>query len=315
MPLLDANLLKIGSMLILEDITDEKRVKSTMSRYMSKEVVQQLLESGETELGGQVQRVSVLFSDIRDFTTVSESIGARETVSMLNEYFALMVDVIFKHRGILDKYIGDALMALFGAPFNGPEDADNAVRVANNMITTLRELNAARRAKGQRPIDIGVGVNTDEVVIGSIGSPKRMEYTAIGDGVNLASRLEGACKMYGTKVLLSEFTVRALSRPGRLRELDLMCVKGKRQPVAIYEALDHHTPETFPNLELTIELFGLGLTAYRQRDWAAATRHFENALAQHPHDAPSRIYRDRCRHFAAHPPEEDWDGVWVLKEK
>ncbi len=257
-PLIDAAKQTIGTMLIFEDITDEKRVKSTMSRYMSKEVVDQLLDSAGTALGGQVQEVTLLFSDIRNFTNMSESIGARETVSLLNEYFTEMVDVVFKHNGILDKYIGDAIMALFGAPFPGEMDANNAMRAANDMIVTLRTLNATFAAAGKRLIEIGVGLNTGDAVVGSIGSPKRMEYTAIGDTVNLASRLESACKTYGVKVIVSEFTVRQLTDPWRLRELDLMRVKGKQQPVAIYEALDHHTPGTFPNMEETLEQFRRG---------------------------------------------------------
>src|SRR5690606_15454024 len=134
MPLIDIAEERIGSMLVLEDITAEKRVRSTMARYMSREVADQLLAAGEAELGGKDQKVSILFSDVRSFTTISEALGARETVSMLNEYFAEMVDVIFQNGGILDKYIGDAIMALFGAPFNGPEDADNALATATDMV-------------------------------------------------------------------------------------------------------------------------------------------------------------------------------------
>jgi adenylate cyclase len=314
-PLIDAANQRIGSMLIFEDITDEKRVKSTMSRYLSKEVVDQLLESNEAALGGQVQKISVLFSDIRNFTNISEAIGARDTVSMLNDYFTVMIDVVFRHRGILDKYIGDAIMALFGAPFPGEQDANNAVRAANDMIVTLRTLNVSFIADGRKPIDIGVGINTGDAVVGSIGSPKRMEYTAIGDSVNLASRLEGACKAYGAKVIISEYTVRALTVPARLRELDLMRVKGKDQPVAIFEALGHHTAETFPNMDRALDHFSRGLTAYRQQDWSGARAQFESALEAHPADAPSRLYRERCLQFAAHPPGDDWDGVWVMKEK
>lgn len=314
-PLIDSNQRQIGSMLIFDDITDEKRVKSTMSRYMSKEVVDQLLHSDETALGGKVQRVTILFSDIRDFTAISELAGAKETVSMLNEYFGEMVDVIFRHGGILDKYIGDAMMALFGAPFNGPQDADNAVTVANNMIITLRALNQARARKGQRRIDIGVGVNTGDVVVGSIGSPKRMEYTAIGDSVNLASRLEGLCKVYGVNTILSEFTLREITRKPRLRELDFIRVKGKTQPVSVYEALGHHTAETFPDMERNIEIFSNALAAYRRRDWAGGIALFDAVLASHAKDVPSRLYRERCAHFAEEPPPEDWDGVWVHKEK
>jgi adenylate cyclase len=314
-PLIDAAKQRIGSMLIFEDITDEKRVKSTMSRYMSKEVVDQLLESNGAALGGQLQRVSVLFSDIRNFTNISESIGARETVSMLNEYFAEMVDVVFRHNGILDKYIGDAIMALFGAPFPGAQDPANAVRAANEMIVILRALNATLVNAGKRAIEIGVGVNTGDAVVGSIGSPKRMEYTAIGDPVNLASRLESACKIYGVKVIVSEFTVHELTPGHRLREMDLIRVKGKGQPLAIYEALDHHTPETFPNMEYTVEHFALGLQAYRQREWNQALTEMKAALIANPTDGPARLYRERCTHFMENPPGADWDGAWNLKEK
>ncbi len=185
-PLLSLAKEALGTVLVLEDMTGEKRLKTTMSRYMSKEVAEKLLDDGEAQLGGQSQKVSVLFSDIRGFTTISEEIGPRETVSMLNQYFATMVDVIFKHHGILDKYIGDAIMALFGAPFHGPADADNAVIVANEMMVMLRELNIFREKAGDRSINIGVGISTGDVVVGNIGSPKRLEYTDIGEIVKLS---------------------------------------------------------------------------------------------------------------------------------
>ena len=225
-PLIDAADENIGSMLILEDITSGKRVKTTMARYMSKEVADQLIESGEAVLGGNDQKVSILFSDVRNFTTVSEALGARETVSMLNDYFEEMVEVIFHHGGILDKYIGDAIMALFGAPFSGPQDADNAIAVANGMIVSLRELNRRRTIQNKDVIDIGVGISTGDVIAGTIGSSKRMEYTVIGDSVNLASRLEGANKYYGTKILVSEHTIRNMKADALMREIDLMRVKG-----------------------------------------------------------------------------------------
>ncbi|HVS33792.1 MAG TPA: adenylate/guanylate cyclase domain-containing protein [Thermoanaerobaculia bacterium] len=314
-PLIDATKENIGSLLIIEDISSEKRLKSTMSRYMSKEVADQLLEGGEAVLGGKVQRVSILFSDIRSFTTVSESIGAKETVSMLNEYFEEMVDVIFRNQGILDKYIGDAIMALFGAPFNTVHDADHAVAAANEMMVTLRELNVRRVAAGKDPIDIGVGIGTGDVVVGNIGSPKRMEYTAIGDSVNLASRLEGATKMYGVKILVSEFTTRDIASSWRMREIDMMRVKGKLDAVAVCEALDHYDESSFPNLERTIEHYNRGLGFYRKRDWNAAVKAFQAALAANPKDKPSKIHLERCQHYVVNPPPVEWDGVWTLTEK
>lgn len=314
-PLIDINDANIGFMLIVEDISGEKRVKTTMARYMTKEIMDKLLEGGESVLGGSAQEVTILFSDIRRFTTISERIGARETVSMLNGYFSEMVEVVFAHGGILDKYIGDAIMALFGAPLVGPADADNAVAVANEMCRVLRRLNEQRVARGEAAIDIGVGLSTGEVVAGNIGSPKRMDYTVIGDSVNLASRLEGANKFYGTQVLLSEFTHRKLTRGGLFRQIDLMRVKGKNEPVAVFEAMDHLPPGLYPSLEAVVETFANGVGRYRARDWRGAMRAFGTALDLNPDDTPSRLYLDRCRHYAENPPDEDWDGVWTMTQK
>lgn len=314
-PLIDIAENNIGFMLVIEDISREKRVKTTMARYMTKEIMDKLLEGGEDLLGGAAQEVTVLFSDIRSFTTISEAIGARETVSMLNGYFTEMVEVIFSHGGILDKYIGDAIMALFGAPLPGPEDADNAVAVANDMMRVLRRLNRQRIARGEAAIDIGIGLSTGEVVAGNIGSPKRMDYTVIGDSVNLASRLEGANKAYGTHVLLSGFTQRQLKKPALVREIDLIRVKGKIQPVAVFEAMGHFDDGSFPHLERVVEIFGQGLEAYRRRDWHGAIGRFATALEFNPADLGSQIYLKRCRHYADQPPAEDWDGVWTMSEK
>ena len=313
MPLIDATEARIGSMLVLEDITEEKRVRSTMSRYMSKEVADQLLSAGELELGGKEQMVTVMFSDVRGFTSIAEALGPRETVSLLNEYFTEMVDVIFKHGGILDKYIGDGIMALFGAPFVGANDADNALAAADEMIRRLAELNLRRVAADQAALDIGIGFSTGATVIGNIGSVRRMEYTVIGDTVNLASRLEGATKQYGAKIILSEMTVRDLRQPATLRELDLIRVKGKDRPVAVYESLGHRTAE--PDLARLLELHAAGIVAYRARDWTAAGRAFDAAFELYPADGPTAVYRRRCQQLLATPPADDWDGVWNLTEK
>jgi adenylate cyclase len=314
-PLIDVNEEHIGSMLVLEDITSEKRIRSTMARYMSAEVAEQLLAAGEAVLGGKDQKVSVLFSDVRNFTAMSEALGARETVSMLNEYFERMVDVIFSHRGVLDKFIGDAVMALFGVPFNGEHDADDAVRVANTMFVALRELNEVRRGEGKAPLDIGVGISTGIVVVGNIGSTRRMEYTAIGDSVNLASRLESATKFYGSKILLSEFTRSELTHKTLLREIDLLRVQGRQEPVAIYEAMDHLTETTFPNLAPVVERYAEGIRRYRAREFKDALSCFKEALTLNPGDQPSRIYVERSEHFIAIPPPPDWDGVWTMMTK
>jgi adenylate cyclase len=314
-PLVDANDAVIGSMLVMEDITSEKRVRSTMARYMSKEVADQLLEAGEDQLTGKDQTVSILFSDVRGFTTIAEKIGARETVAMLNSYFTEMVDVIFEHKGILDKYIGDAIMALFGAPFEGPNDADNAISTANKMMVELKALNLKRAAMGEPSIDIGLGISTGNVIVGNIGSIKRMEYTVIGDSVNLASRLEGANKAYGSKILFSEFTHARLADPQLVREIDLIRVKGKDFPVGVHESLGYRADEIDCGLGTMLEHYARGFAAYRAMAWGDAEQHFLAALKALPGDGPSAMYVERCRAFAAAPPERDWDGVWTLTSK
>lgn len=305
----------IGYMMIFEDITSEKRVKSTMARYMTKEVADRLLESGEDALGGADQVASVLFSDIRSFTTLSEELGARETVSMLNDYFTDMVDVIFSHNGILDKYIGDAIMALFGTPFPGPDDAMNAMKVANTMVSVLNDFNQRREQEGKIAINIGVGVSTGELIAGNIGSPKRMDYTVIGDTVNLAARLESATKYYGVKVLTSEFTVAQLDAGIQLRELDLIRVKGKNRPVAVYEGLDHYGEEKLQQYQPAMTTFAEGLVHYRERQWLSAITCFNEVLRLKPEDGPGRLYMERCHHYIDQPPAEDWGGVWTMTTK
>jgi adenylate cyclase len=304
----------IGSMLVIEDITREKRLRTTMSRYMSKAVMDQLLESGDAVLNGTGREVSVLFSDIRGFTTMSERLGARDTVSMLNEYFTDMVDVVFAHNGILDKYIGDMIMAVFGSVLATEEDADNAVTVGSRMMVALRDLNARRATVGHEPIRIGVGISSGHVVAGSIGSPKRLEYTVIGDRVNLAERLENANKYYGTSVLICETTAGRLKRPARLRELDLIRVRGRNMPVSIYEVLDYHTKESFPNLDVVVPAFKEGVAQYRQRRWERAAAYFSQALSACPGDRPSRLYLDRCEIYRTEPPGPEWDGVWTVQK-
>jgi adenylate cyclase len=305
----------IGNILVFEDITAAKRAKTTMARYMAKEVADKLLEAGGDALGGQCQMASVLFCDIRSFTTLSEQLGPQETVSMLNEYFTVMVESVFKHGGILDKFIGDAMMALFGVPFPREDDADRAVQAAIGMLRDLREFNRERVTAGKPPIEIGVGINTDQVVSGNIGSRRRMDYTSIGDGVNLAARLESSCKQYGVDVILSEFTRRALRKDYKMREIDRVVVKGKTAPVVIYELLDHRDAQYCPKVEETLGAFEEGLALYRAQDWAAAIERFEGVVRTDPHDQVAATYVARARHFMQYPPGQEWDGVWVMTAK
>jgi adenylate cyclase len=183
------------------------------------------------------------------------------------------------------------------------------------MITSLQSFNRARSGKGQKQIEIGIGINTDTVVSGNIGSPKRMDYTVIGDGVNLAARLESACKQYATRILISEFTARKLRGTYRMREIDQVVVKGKTKPVGIHEVLDYHTNETFPNLMEAVSCFNGGRGYYLSGKWDNAIGAFSDALKLNPRDQPSQMYVDRCRRLKEDPPQGEWNGIWVMKSK
>ena len=315
LPLLSMEKKRIGSMLMLEDISNEKRLKSTMSRYMDPGIADQMLASGAEMLGGKNVTATVLFSDVRSFTTITEQLGAQGTVALLNEYFTLMVDCIQREEGMLDKFIGDAVMAAFGIPVGHDDDADRAVRTAIAMLKELDNWNRGRINEGKTPVDIGIGLNTDNVVSGNIGSKKRMDYTIIGDGVNLAARLESACKQYGAHILVSEFTYKALKATYFSRELDLVVVKGKTRPVAIHEILDYHTEESYPQMIDALRHFKSGLVKYRQQKWGDAKDEFGDVLALNGQDKAAKLYMERCDHFLANPPGADWDGVWVMESK
>jgi len=315
LPLISVKQKKLGTMVMLEDISEEKRIKGTMARYMDPAIADQLLARGQDMLGGVSSTVTVLFSDVRSFTTVTEQLGAQGTVSLLNEYFTLMVDCIQREGGMLDKFIGDAIMAAFGVPVAHEDDEDRAVRAAVSMIRELALFNRARASRGQKPVEIGIGINTDEVVSGNIGSPKRMNYTIIGDGVNLAARLETANKQYGTRILVSEYTYKKLRGTYRGREVDRVVVQGKTEPVVMYEILDYHTEETFPNLMEALSQFKYGLSEYRKQRWDQAVRAFRETLRLNPADKVSEMYSERCEYFREHPPGESWDGTWVMKTK
>ena len=296
LPLISGEQKKLGAMIMIEDISSEKRMKSTMSRYMDPGIADQLLAGGQDILGGQSAAATVLFSDIRSFTTLTEELGAQGTVSFLNEYFTIMVDCIAREEGMIDKFIGDAIMAAFGLPIAHDDDEDRGVRAAIAMISEMWEWNDERAKNGRNPVDMGIGLNTDAVVSGNIGSPKRMDYTLIGDGVNLAARLESACKQYAARILISENTFAKLR--GTYREV-----------------LDYHTPETFPNLMDVVNHFREGVRHYRAGDWNKGIAGFKEALAANPDDRLAQTYIERCEQLKKNPPKGEWDGVWVMTSK
>ena len=314
LPLISPEEKKLGVMFMIEDISSEKRMKSTMSRYMDPGLADQLMAGGDDALGGQSITATVLFSDVPSFTTITESLGPQGTVKMLNEYFTIMVDCITREEGMLDKFIGDAIMAGFGIPISHGDDEDRAVRAGISMIKELWEWNVERVANGDAPIDMGLGLNTDNVVTGNIGSPKRMDYTMIGDGVNLAARLESACKQYHARILISDLTFNKLKGTYRIRDIDRVIVKGKTEPVGVYEVLDYHNEESFPNLMEVVNNFKSAREHYNNGDWDKSIALFRECLKGNPEDKLSQTYIDRCEMLKADPPPE-WDGVFVMTSK
>ncbi|MCX5828949.1 MAG: GAF domain-containing protein [Deltaproteobacteria bacterium] len=315
LPLTSVDKKNLGVMIIMDDISSEKRVKSTMSRYMDPGLADQLLEGGEDILGGKSTPATILFSDIRSFTTLSEELGAQGTVSLLNEYFTIMVECIQREGGMLDKFIGDAIMAAFGIPLAHDDDEDRAMRAAIAMINALNHWNRERVSQGKKPVKMGLGLNTDVIVSGNIGSPKRMDYTLIGDGVNLASRLESLCKKYHASILISENTYKRLRGTYRIREIDRVVVKGKTETVGVYEVLDYHSAESFPNLMEAVNHFQDGLQKYRNQQWDRAIQSFDKARELNPADEICRMYTDRCKFWKETPPAEGWDGAWIMDSK
>ena len=316
LPLKTSGSKQLGTMLMIENISNEKRVKATMARYMDPTIAARMLENDSSGiLGGASTRATILFSDIRGFTSLTESLGAQGTVAFLNEYFSLMVDCIVREAGMLDKFIGDAIMAAFGLPLAHDDDEDRAVRASIAMIRECRKWSEERSQRGQPPVDMGIGLNTDTVVSGNIGSPKRMDYTLIGDGVNVSSRLESACKTYSARILISENTYKGLRGTYRIRNIDQVVVKGKSEPVGVYEVLDYHTAESFPNMMDAIGCFNEGMQHYRSGRFSKAIDQFQHALERHPRDALAVTYVERCRYLLENPPGDGWNGVWVMTEK
>lgn len=306
-----------GALVVMDDISDEKRLKSTMYRYMTQELAEELLKLDDAKLGGDRKEVTILFSDIRGYTTLTENMEAEQVVGMLNEYFESMVEAVFKHKGTLDKYIGDAIMAVFGSPLPLAEHARMAVETSLEMRHRLQELNQRREAANESKIKIGIGINSDIVISGNIGSSKRMEFTAIGDGVNLGSRLESVSKQYGCDIIISDNTYKFCQDNIWARELDFIRVKGRNEPVSIYELIGMRSDPISSTKQELIEYYHKGREYYLKRQFALAQTEFVKALTADNNDKASMLYLGRCQHWLQSPPSDTtWDdGVWTFNEK
>ena len=292
---------------------ERRFIQGAFGKYVSPDVVADLANNpGQLQLGGQKRDLSILFSDLAGFTTLSERMDPADLLAHLNEYLTEMTQVVMDEQGTLDKYIGDAIMAFWNAPRDVPDHADKALRT---MILSQRKMGELNRRWAANDPDheelvVRIGVNTGEVVVGNVGGENRFDYSAIGDAVNLAARLEPANKSYDTLNMCSQFTLDAADTNAfRIRELDLIAVKGKKKPVQVYEVLEL-TGVALPDAkEKAVAAYDLGMTAYKKHDWTSARDQFLAGLAACPDDGPCRVYAERCAAHLEDPPPADWDFV------
>jgi adenylate cyclase len=299
----------------LSEERERARIRQAFESYVAPAVVHDILKHPERlRLGGERREITILFSDIRGFTTMSEELAPEALVKLLHDFLNPMSNIIINQGGTIDKYMGDAIMALFGAPLEQPGHALQACRAALEMVATLHRLNEEWKALGRPPLAVGVGVNTGVVAVGNMGSDRLFDYTAVGDNVNLASRLEGLNKYYKTSVLISQATAEALNGGGLIiRDVDRVKVKGKVQAAGIFEVMGDGEPS--PELARFLQLYHQGLTLYRQRDWREAAGIFQSALEVRPQDGPSSLYLNLAQQYLETPPGPDWEAVTKMDEK
>jgi adenylate cyclase len=291
-----------------------RELRRAFNRYLSPAVVSQIVESsGALELGGNTVEGTVYFSDIKDFTNIAESMQPKELVAYLNEYFSLASDLILKRDAMLDKYIGDAIMAIFGAPVPKPDHAKLACLTALEIQRSLEAFYKKKSAQTPR-FTTRIGLNSGKMIVGNIGSTKRLDFTAIGDTVNLASRLEGVNKFFGTRIIISENVFKLAKDAIEARELDLIRVKGKTVPIRIYELVGEHGTLN-ENTKEFLALFDEALKYYRNKQFDQAARQFDNLLSVKPEDGPCTTYVERSRLLAMQKLPEQWDGVFTLTSK
>ena len=294
---------------------EKKRVRGAFQHYLSASVVEEMLKNPEKlKLGGEKKDLTVLFSDIRGFTSISERMTPEALVKLLNEYLTRMTDIVFKYDGLLDKYMGDAIMAIWGAPLDQPDHVRRACYTALDMVQELRKLQKKWTAEGLPILNIGIGVNAGPMVVGNMGSDRRFDYTVLGDSVNLGSRLEELNKIYGTNIIISEMTYGHIGGEFLGRELDLVRVKGKDQPVKIYELLAHKSKAS-PEQEALATDFQVALVEYRKSNWEKTRETLQAILLKFPQDGPAKLYLERCDALSKNPPPDGWDGVCTMTTK
>lgn len=296
---------------------EKKEIRNVFSKYVSKDVLNEILrDTSRVKLGGEEREVTIFFSDVRSFTTLSEGMSPSGLTCFLNKYLTRMTDIILERKGVVDKYIGDAIMSFWGAPINNEEQALDAVLSSLDMIDSLADFNRQNKKSGDPEIDIGIGLNTGSVIVGNMGSDARFDYTVMGDAVNLASRLEGQTKTYGVKIIISESTKNKLGSKNieknkiLIREIDKIKVKGKNEPVVIFEVVPRDKEAQVASI---LDDFNRLRSLYYAGKWADGVSVAEKILGK-SEDRPSKVLMERCSNFIGHEPE-DWVGVYQMKSK
>ncbi len=295
---------------------ERRRLRKALELYLSPAAAAYVAEHPQAlHLGGEKRECTVLFSDLRGFTAMSEALPAEQLVELLNVYLGAMTEVVFEHDGMLDKYMGDGLMALWGAPLPSVHHARQACAAALAMRERLAQLCQRWRERGWPQLALGVGINTGPMVFGNLGSAEHLSLTVVGDNVNLASRLEGLNKRYGTTILASEETVRQAGNQLLVREIDWVRVKGRQQPVRVFEVLGVGDVAQRRALESLARRFEAALACYRQRHWGEALESFREILRDYPADGPAAVFAQRCEQYLRQAPGPEWSPITHVEEK
>jgi len=291
-------------------------IKRMFTHYVSGELVNELINHPDKlKLGGDRKELTIFFSDIAGFSTFSEKMEPEELVGLMNEYLTEMTNIVFQNKGTLDKYVGDAIMSFWGAPVFYEDHAHKACISSITMLEKLDDLRKRWNERGLPSIDIRIGVNTGDVIVGNVGSASRFDFTVMGDTVNLASRLEGVNKQYGTRAIISETTYEHVIGSFLARELDKITVKGKKVPTKIFELIGEKGNESAEKKIAYLQPFLQGLALYKEKRFEDALPFFESLISEEESDPPSIVYAKRCKFYMENPPEPDWDGVFEMKTK
>jgi adenylate cyclase len=300
---------------LVDAIANMKIGLQSFKKFVPSQLVKQLMESGlEANTSGQRREVTIFFSDIADFTTISESMRPSELAAHLSEYFNELTKIIMEHNGTVDKYIGDAIMAFWNAPVEMNDHAKVACLATLKIFQRVNELEKKWTAEGKPVFRTRIGINTGDVVVGNMGSDQRLNYTVIGDPVNLASRLESLNKYYGSHIIISQFTHEKCADDFEVRTLDYVLVKGKIKAVSIYELLAEKGDISTMDREYVL-YYEEAIAHYLKREWGKAIEIFERLLSQKPNDGPCRMFLERCREYNVSPPPENWTGEYAHEKK